>query len=385
VRRAVQLWPAFAPGWEQLAWLHIAEGDSAGADSALAEYKRTAAANDFSTQLLGALLQVGFAWRFTPPDAAQRVTLRVLESPVVAGYPDLAAGAKYLVTFDAPAAVVWVGEHFAAWRGRPDLLVPGLVGQIVGLIALGRADSAARVAERMSGLSSDASIALPAVEFRAALVLFDSLDARAEWPRLEAALAALTAEGAARPAERRRAAWMLTLLAGRAGDAPAARRWRRMLAEEPAPRPLGLLLDGDSVGAGDPRRALAVTAPLLALDSANGGGDPFFRAALHLARAGWRAATGDRLGAAHELRWHENSDFPGRGAGAVQAAEVDAAFGTIARWNAARLLDEANLALGEACSEYAAVVRLWRGGEPRYADRAATAERRRDALCRGAA
>jgi hypothetical protein len=61
----------------------------------------------------------------------------------------------------------------------------------------------------------------------------------------------------------------------------------------------------------------------------------------------------------------------------LQAAEIDWAFGTIARWRLARLLDDGSGSHhGAACTAYRAVVRLWSGGEPRYRARADSARSR---------
>ena len=128
--------PEFGPGWEHLGWASIADGDSAAAHDALARYARLAAADPYST-LIAALMTAGFAWRFTP-DIAPRVTDALLAQDAVAAYPNLASGTRQLVTFDAPAGVVYVGGRFAHWPGRPDLAVPGLVMQLCGLVAMGR-------------------------------------------------------------------------------------------------------------------------------------------------------------------------------------------------------------------------------------------------------
>lgn len=58
---------------------------------------------------------------------------------------------------------------------------------------------------------------------------------------------------------------------------------------------------------------------------------------------------------------------------------MDWALGTLARWRRARLLDSAP-GDAEGCGCYAAVIRLWSGGEPRFAARADTARGRFNAL-----
>jgi hypothetical protein len=120
--------------------------------------------------------------------------------------------------------------------------------------------------------------------------------------------------------------------------------------------------------------ALGNSAPLLALDpAAHGAADPFFRTAVHLLRARWRASTGNANAAVRELRWHENTDFVGHPATLVQAAQVDWAFGTLARWYAARLLGADS---DEACRAFADVARLWDGADQPWAAFAAQARSR---------
>jgi hypothetical protein len=379
-RRVARLRPDFAPGWEHLAWLAAAVGDSALADSARMRNLGTAAGADPITRVLQALLEAGFAWRFTPPAAAARRTDSVLLRPEIAGFPALNAAGRYLASFDAPAGVVWIGERFAGWRTRPDLLGPGLVAQVSGLLALGRADSALRVGARLRGASSDAEYALSAAEFDAANTLLDSLDARAAWPRLSDALAPLTRDGAGTPAQRRRAAWMLSLLARRAGS-PTATAWRARLADEPAPHALATFLDADEVAGTAPGAALARSAPLLRLDSSALAGDPFFRAVLHVSRARWSARTGNLRSAVKELRWHENSDLVGLPPTLVDAVNADWAFGTLGRWYRARLLDRLGMSDDpETCDAYAGVARLWHDGDPPFARRAEDAAGRVRAL-----
>jgi hypothetical protein len=135
-----------------------------------------------------------------------------------------------------------------------------------------------------------------------------------------------------------------------------------------------------------PAAALHRSAALVALDSADRGGDPFFRMLLHLYRAEWQLGAGAPVQAAEELRWHENNDFVGYPGVAPQAAEVDYAFATLARWDRARLLESLGPAhREETCATLALVMSSWRQGEPRFAARAETARSRRAALgCGGA-
>ena len=379
MRRAAALQPAYAPTWEHLAWALIAEGDRPAAESALGRYTQTRAADDYTTMVFGALLQAAFAWRFEGNGRGAAVSSTGLGNPAIGSYPGLGVGPRYLMTFDTPAGVVWLGEQFVAWPGRTDLVVPGLVAEIVGLTALGRPTEARAAAARLRRQSADAALALAGADLETALVRFDSAaDVVAE---LDSTLVPLLEPGAGADAgQQRRAAWLLTLAHRAVGQAVAAHAYRMRVRGEAAPAPLATLLDADSIAAArgvvGARAALAMTQPLLRLDSAGRAGEPLFRAALHLLRGEWYAATGNRLAAVRELRWHENSDIQGHPTTIVESVDYDWALGTLGRWRRAQLIDAGPLGREEACRAYADVVRLWQGGEARYAARARQAQAR---------
>src|SRR6266487_6060055 len=67
-------------------------------------------------------------------------------------YPDLAAGPRYLMTFDAPAGAVAFGRRFAARDDAPALVESGLVAELSGYLALGLVDSARAAAQALHGL-----------------------------------------------------------------------------------------------------------------------------------------------------------------------------------------------------------------------------------------
>jgi hypothetical protein len=248
-------------------------------------------------------------------------------------------------------------------------------------VALGREDSALAVARLLAARTAEPAVALFAAELPAALALADSADLAFRYAALAAPLEAITgATSGAAPSDRARALWMLAQLAWRARRGAAGDAARRDLDALQTPAgPLGAML---AVAAGPgmhnlPALALQRSIPLVALDSANLGGDPFYRALLHIERAAWLAALGRHEQAVAALRWHENQDFVGYPGKAPQGGEVDYAFATLARWDRARLL----AALGpahrdEACAAFAAVVRAWHDGEPRFAARADTARQR---------
>jgi tRNA A-37 threonylcarbamoyl transferase component Bud32 len=380
MQRATTLWPDFAPAWEHLAWIAVAEGDSAIARHALDSLSRRAAGQDPYETMVRVLLDVCFRWRFTPSEAAAKYTRAVLTSPAVGRFPSLAAGARYLMTCDDPQGAVWLGDAFQH-VGRTDLEAPGLLAQMYGDLALGRPGAARAAGDRLRALGTRPDVEFFLAELPAALLVADSAPlstVRRAWPELRATLERYADVAGQEPAMRRRAEWMLSLLGRRAGDAPTARRYRALLDDEPAPRPFATLLEADAEAAdGHPGAALLRSVPLLALDSAGQAGDPFFRAFLHLMRAQWHADRGDTVAAVRELRWHENNDLrsvelPGP---APEAGEMDWSLGTMARWRRARLLDRMT-GDPEACACYRAVARLWTNGEAPFAARADTARRR---------
>jgi tRNA A-37 threonylcarbamoyl transferase component Bud32 len=383
MERATELWPDFAPGWEHLAWIAIGEGDSALARQALDSLKHISGEDPFEAEIR-TLLDVCYRWRFTPQSQAAAYTQALLRDKRTLQIPDLGAGARYMMTCDAPRGSVWLGEAFQH-VGRANLEAAGLFAELYGYLALGRPDSARLVAARLPSRATEPDAELSLAELPGVLLLADSAAAATvarAWPALRHALERFTDPSAGNPALARRSAWLLALLARRSGDTALARRFARRLDDEPPPRPFATFVDLDAAAAaGRLGTALRGSVPLLALDSAGQAGDPFYRAMLHLMRAQWHAALGDTSAAVRDLRWHENNDlrtvtYPAPGA---ESAEIDWALGTLARWRRARLLDAAT-GDAEACSCYAAVARLWSGGEAAFSARADTARRRFAAL-----
>jgi len=105
---------------------------------------------------------------------------------------------------------------------------------------------------------------------------------------------------------------------------------------------------------------------------------------LHLMRAGWHERRRDAASAVNELVWFENNDVVDRPSGPPQVADMDWAFGTLARWRLARLLDESRQA--SPCAAYRWVAGSWAHGDERYRARADSAAGRLVALgCKEAA
>ena len=351
LERAAQLRPDFGPAWEHLAWVATAEGDSTVAARALDSLETRGIAPDRYSIVLRALLKLGFAWRFLPEDVALQLTRVAVNDPAAQGSADLGAGPRLLPTFDAPQGAIALGRILEAKPSR-DLRSSGLVAQTLGSVALGRLADARALAQRLTDVAPEQELEFFAAELQAALALVDE------------------DSGNAADAFQRLRPWITSR------DAPPRLRARAVQ--------LALLVAADSLAsAGQPAAALALT-DTVDVDAVARRIDPFFRAVAHLRRASWRAQIGDVAGARSELLWHEHSDLVGLPTGPPQAAEIDWAFGTLARWRLARLLDGAGGGggggSGEACGAYAAVVRLWSHAPAPYGARADTAEIRRGQL-----
>ena len=359
--------PGFGPASEHLAWVATAEGDSSTAASALIALSSHDVASDSYAVVLRELLELGFAWRFLPEAEALRRTEIAVNTPAAQSSPDLGAGPRLLPTFDTPRGAVALGRMLAASDSR-DLRRSGFIAQTLGSLALGRLPEVREFALRLSDVSPESEMQLFTAELEGALAFLDEGSPTISEEALEGLRPWLSSHGV-QPQLRDRAVWMSSLLG------------RHVPLRVRATQDLKLVLNADSLAAaGRPRAALDLLDPM-DVDAVARGVDPFFRTVVHLQRARWRARIGDIEGARSELIWHEHTDVVGLPTGLPQAAEVDWAFGTLARWRLARLLDGAgNAEHREACEAYAAVVRHWSQAPAPYGARADTARRRASAL-----
>jgi hypothetical protein len=135
-------------------------------------------------------------------------------------------------------------------------------------------------------------------------------------------------------------------------------------------------------GDGNMREAIGLANTVRDLEIAGVVPDPFFRTVLHLLMAQWYSdpVIDNRQTAIGELRWHEAVDEAGLPTGMPLVQEVDWAFGTLARWKRAQLLDRYGDTVGEICRSYEEVARLWQSGAPAYKARADTARLRMQTL-----
>jgi tetratricopeptide (TPR) repeat protein len=135
--------------------------------------------------------------------------------------------------------------------------------------------------------------------------------------------------------------------------------------------PLAVLLRAMHVARDQPDRALEISDSARAALSVNHPPDPFAGSVYHLLRAQWHLSavhegTAHRLAADSALRWIDGSDFDGWPVGAVQAGEIDAAFGVYARWrrgDAALTYAATPMDTAAACARLRRVVELWSGSD----------------------
>jgi len=376
-QRVVHLRPDFMPAWEHLVWVLAADGQEAAAKAAYDSLQRSGPPRDPFSEQLRALFRVGLACRFDGSAACRHALDQTL--PGAGSYPDLAAGPRYLMTFDAPWGAIEFGRRFAALRDQPELARSGLIAQVSAYVALGLADSARAAARELRGGGPELNVFAPELDGALLLVDADCAEGDARWAELSRALAEHARSRASTDATRRRAAWMLLLLARHCGAHADSAPYVRMVTGESGRRPLDGVLAADALArAGHVDLALAATDPLTTLQADSLGdpvdADPFFRSVLHLLRAGWHERRHDVAGAVAELDWYENNDVWDRPGGPPQVGDMDWAFGTLARWHQAVLLEQAG-GTG-ACRAYAAVAGAWAGGDTPFRARADSAAQR---------
>ena len=354
--RATEIRRDFAPAWEHLAWLWIAEGNESSARSALDTLEALGPPGDVSSQMRD-LLQAAFAWRFLPPGDAARRTASLVGAAAGRSDEPLDAGARYLNHFAAPEGAVWLGAQLEARDyHRPS----AMAAQLFGHLTAGRPVRARRTLARIHAQFGDPDFDLLGLEIDALLRMFDPDSSAPAWPDLMNRLGVFARRAPA--SLRARAGWMAALLARRFGG-------QRPAFDAGAPASLnGLLRAYDAALAGRYGEALAQSEDLTELPAA-WVGDPCFRTVLHLLRAEWRERLGEPRDADLELIWYESSDGISLPTGEPQPMELDWAFATLGRWRRARLGESS----AARCAELREVARLWAGAERPYAARADSA------------
>lgn len=377
---ALRLKPDFAPGNEHLAWLLLSEGGPTETRGVLDSVPPEMTRPSLST-VIRLMLNIGYEWRFGTRERALALTRVALQNPVVTGDFRTPAGGRMMMTLDTPEGAVGLGGALEALRTNPEAVRSGLLAQAHGYAALGRLDSLRAIGIRLGLIQANRALPLYVLELEAALTLADPDTLQRTDPGLRRALESYASPGAESPPLRRRAAWMLALLAGRDRDDAAGVRFRALL-EDGTP---GVALRGsadlwDALMHGDTARAGRAAAALPPSDLTRPGPDPFEDSVLRLMEAELFSTRGSLQQAREALRWHEHLqlvDFP---IGDPQPGEVAWALGTLMRWRRARMLDAGGQTGSELCATYGAVARLWRDADRRFAVRADSARRRSASL-----
>jgi tRNA A-37 threonylcarbamoyl transferase component Bud32 len=311
------------------------------------------------------LLLLGWAERFTPPLGR---LLRWLEFRAPGGdlVEQLAERHRLAsVFFDLPttqralAKVVLTHTPLVARR------VNGFQGLGLADLALGQGVSALAAFDTAAQLSGDPVLMRQALAWRVVpAALGYPVVAERDLDRARRELQFLEDVTGERPFR----LWVSIMLALGRGDTTGARvtldSLDRLAAPDAGLRWWIRLLHAEAAArAGQPGTALGLAPDHDAVDGAPGPMAPFQRSAWHLWRARWLAQTGSVADADRVLVWYENSDLHGWPEGPVQAGEVDAVFGVLAR------LERSALALSQGdrprgCALRRRVRELWQDADP---------------------
>ncbi len=380
LEEALVRWPEFALAWEHLASVAIAEGDRETAVSALAGLEALPAPTDPWQGAYGLLIHAGFAYRFEGDANGAGVVRLGLAQPGVASMPDVVVSARLMPSFDSPNGAIDVGRLFETdGRGGTRWKLAGLMGQMFGYWAMGQLDSARVHAREIVRMGQLGEFSFFADQIDAFLMMFDDEEAAAGLDRNDVMrrLQRRLPDDAAPRMVQKRAAWTLSLLQRQAGDDAAADRNAALVAGlvDDSSDPLVVLLDAHARAmAEDLDRALQLANTLGPWERPESVSEdivgPFFRTVVHLLRAEWYAASDNPEAARQQLLWHQNWDQDGLPTAEPRVEEVDWAFGTLARWRRAKVLEPDDL---RRCDIYRDIVRLWSDGDPVYAARADTA------------
>ena len=373
---AAKLRPEFAPIWWELAWIYIAEGDRVNATHALEMVPEPL--DEFST-VMALMLDMGFGYRFGESAPAARGLQQFINHP---WFP---LAQRLLPSFDVPEGAVEMGEIFTNIRGRPDLRRSGLTGQLLGFFAMGRMDAArerARVFQR--DYPGDEGFPLFVAQLEAVNSMFDPAAASVDLDSITRQLQRYASPDVGTLRQRGSARWILQLLRQRNEAARAQAVAVEMSDSTTDGSALGVLLQAERIArASGPAEALELVSTIREEEIADVVPDKFFRTVLHLLMADWHVQLGQLQAAIQALRWHEALDLDELPTAGPVAQEIDWAFGTLARWKRAHLLDRMSDSGGETCSAYGAIARLWVEGDGEYARRAREARARFDELACG--
>jgi len=342
--------PHMASTLANLVWGLTRQGDSAAAASALATHESLTQAQPDTDFCMQCVLQLAWAERFLSAAAAGRERDEVFASPD--GLTSIARAVRLGLAFGIPAAQVEVGTQLAE-LDNPGARTIGFTAQALALLAQGRVTTALDRLEAAGRAAGDPEYAFEANQWRVILPALGVPGVPAA--DREAGRAALAQAGSGPWGAR--AHWSL-LLDAVARGAPDGDTHADALDTMPGGgglralgRALRLAARGDTAG------AVALADSLRYHVLARDIEDPLERAVLFLRLGEWLQGT--RPEAADAVwRWYENADFLGWPEGHPQAADLDWALETFARYRRARLA-RASGRSAHACGLLPDAVRRW--------------------------
>jgi tRNA A-37 threonylcarbamoyl transferase component Bud32 len=357
LRAAAAANPYQASTYSMLSWALTRLGNRAEAKDALDAHATIARAQPEGDFCMGCVLELAWVERFLPLADAARARTQVLTSPD--GPSSLVRAVRLGLSFGLPHAQYAIGEQLAT---LPDvgMRAIGLTAQALALLAEGRVAAALERLDDAGRVTGDPEFAFEAAQWRVILPAL-GVPGVGEPARAAGRSRVATERDSARAG---RAQWTL-LLDALARGAPEADAHRQAL--DTAPGSAGLRALGEALALasrGDTARAIALTDSLRHHVLAAAVEDPLERAVLFLRRGDWLAGRHSEAADA-AWRWYENADLAGWPDGYPQAAELDWALETFARYQRARLA-RTSRDPAAACRILPDVSTRWMGADPQY-------------------
>lgn len=353
---AVVVNPYLASTYSMLAWAHIRLGNAAEAREALDRYDTYGRHQPEENFSMLQVLELAWLARFDPRAFAQQLGPTARSA---GGLPSLAQTVRLGLAFGIPEAQQAIAH---ALEAEPDHRLIGVTAQAVALLSRGRITEALGHLEEAARVSGDQEYAFEAAQWALVLPVIG----------VPGVPAATRAEARARMSgwasvgpRAARARWTLLLDAIVADSAAADRRLADLAATPGAAALAGLGTALTRAGAGDTLGAIRLSDTLMLHVVAAEVADPLQRAVLFLSRGRWLADR-DRARADAAWRWYENADLVGWPEGYLQAAELDWALETHARFLRARAARAAGDPVG-ACVLLRDGVARWTGADSAYA------------------
>ena len=323
---AVQKDSSFSPAVLSLLWASIRLGREDEAQRWMPWFEALTSSTAEGREAYS-LIRLAYLSRF-PSELGAGQSQESSESPIA--QEDLARRFRLAPVFDIPNTQVELGQWLAAF---PPHAANAIEGQALGLIALGRIETALAHFDSAANFFASTAAQLEAAEWRVipAAMGLPGVSVR----EVETAVGTLD-RFTDDPVVGVRAAWALGIRSAFTGEYSAAEHWleflRGKLPDAGAHR-LSVLLEAVLQGArGRLADAVRISAPALVWDSAGQGGDPFATTVLHLQRAAWFDSLGEYEKADGARLWYEHANMLTELSGEATAAEIDWAFGTFARW-----------------------------------------------------